>query len=126
MTTTRTAVPALNVLSDQAAEAAIGAATRTLQLPTIRDQAIPIYGALGGKRGLLEGIIDTMIVAYRAPLLRWVSVLKPVAAGSSLTMLAGDWWVGSARCSPACSGAAEAGADLDRPGPVVAGCRRGG
>jgi len=28
-----------------------------------------IYGTLGGKRGLLEGVIDTTIVAYRGPLL---------------------------------------------------------
>lgn len=28
-----------------------------------------VYGTLGGKRGLLEGVIDTMIVAYRGPLL---------------------------------------------------------
>ena len=28
-----------------------------------------IYGTLGGKRGLLEAIIDTTIIAYRGPLL---------------------------------------------------------
>jgi hypothetical protein len=47
MTTT---VPALSALSDQAAEAAIGAATRTLQLPTIRDQAIPMAAAASKQR----------------------------------------------------------------------------
>ena len=47
MTTT---IPALSALSDQAAEAAIGAATRTLQLPTIRDQAIPMAAAASKQR----------------------------------------------------------------------------
>ena len=50
MTTTSTAAPALSALSDQAAEAAIGAATRTLQLPTIRDQAIPMAAAASKQR----------------------------------------------------------------------------
>jgi DNA replication protein DnaC len=49
-TLTPSAAPALSVLSDQAAEAAIGAATRTLQLPTIRDQAIPMAAAASKQR----------------------------------------------------------------------------
>ena len=37
--------PAMTALTDAAAEAAIGAAAKTLCLPTIRDQAIPMAEA---------------------------------------------------------------------------------
>lgn len=49
-TSTHPALPPVTALSDPAAEAAIGAACRTLALPTIREQAAPLAQAAARER----------------------------------------------------------------------------
>lgn len=55
--------PALTAMSDPAAEAAVHAAAKTLQLPTIRDQAIPTAEAAAKQRLTHKAFLAEMLTA---------------------------------------------------------------
>lgn len=55
--------PALTAMSDPAAEAAVHAAAKTLQLPTIRDQAIPMAEAAAKQRLTHKAFLAEMLTA---------------------------------------------------------------
>lgn len=55
--------PAMTALTDAAAEAAIGAAAKTLCLPTIRDQAIPMAEAAAKQRLTHKAFLAEMLSA---------------------------------------------------------------
>lgn len=58
-----TTPPAMTALTDAAAEAAIGAAAKTLCLPTIRDQAIPMAEAAAKQRLTHKAFLAEMLSA---------------------------------------------------------------
>ena len=55
--------PALTAMSDPAAEAAVHAAAKTLQLPTIRDQAIPMAEAAAKQRLTHKAFLAEILTA---------------------------------------------------------------